>query len=560
MTLVMTMATPARALRQPEPTFEPRGIERTLANPLVRRAQKALKNIGRYKGPVDGRMNRRLDRAIRAYQRTAGLAADGQVTDGLIERLETGGKVEALLKRLDQTRRRERAAAMKALLSTPETSALIKSGERKPDVADPTRNPEECFRRPTARCLLAESLESAKAINQTEMRDWALGELLVAQAKAGMTREAMDTVSRIRDPRLIMVALRNIAEAQAASGTGADAIAAAEIIPDPLKQAEAFAAITKIQTRRKDFNDARKTARRLVGAISGVKDKLRRLAFHARAAVAFGKAGDEKAAGRQMNIARKLSATLDGAARKSAGLRQVASALAELDRPEQALALLEKSGAGTERTPVLVNTAMAQARAGDGARALETAYGIKAVRYRSVVLTRIAEAQMETGDKAGARKTVNLAIAAAAGIKLPFARSFAMSRIARTLAGLGGDDFEAAVKAARKIKDNRLRAHTLWIITAERLHAGKREGAAATAALAESATAKIKSTLNRMWMFSELALEQAASPEPEAASADFKRALKIAETIQNAWARTRALGQLAAVLVELTKSGHAPSR
>ncbi len=558
--IAIMFATPAPAKRPPGPTSEPLEIENPLPNPLVRRAQRALENIGRYKGPVDGRMNPRLDRAIRAYQRAAGFAADGRVSERLIERLETGGKVEALLKRLDKTRRRERAAAMKALLSTPETSALIKGGEREQDVADPTRNPEECFRQPTARCLLAESLESAKAISGPEMRDWALGELLVSQAKAGMTGDAMDTVSRIHDPRLIMVALRNIAEAQAASGTGADAIAAAEIIPDPLKQAEAFAAITEIQTGRKDFADAGKTARRLIGALGKLKDPLQRLAFHARAAVAFGKAGDEKAADRHMEMARKLSATLDGAARKSVGLRQVASALAELDRPEEALALLEKSGTEVERTPVLVTTAMAQARAGDGARALETAYGIKAVRYRSVVLTRIAEAQMETGDRTGARKTVRLALAAADEIKLPFARSFAMSRIARTLAGFGGDDFGAAVETAQKIKDNRLRAYTLWIIAAERLRAGNREGAATTTALAETATSEIKSTLNRMWMFSELALEQASSPEPGAAWSDFKRALKIAETIQNAWARTRALGQLAAVLVELGKRGQAPSR
>ncbi len=560
MTFAITPAMPARASRPPGPTPRPPEIENPLANPLVRRAQEALEKIGRYKGPLDGRMNRQLDRAIRAYQGTSGFTADGRVSDKLIERLETGVKVEGLLKRLDETRRRERAAAVKALLSAPETSALIKGVRRRQEVADPTRNPAKCFRDPTARCLLAESLESAKAINRPEMKDWALGELLVSQAKAGMTSDAMDTVSRIRDPRLIMAALRNIAEAQAASGGGGDAIAAAEIIPDPLKKAEAFAAITAIQTGRKDFTDAGKTARRLIGALGGIKNPLRRLAFHARAAVAFGKAGDEKAARRHMDMALDLSAAMTEASRKNAGLRLVASALAELDQPERAMALLEESGTGTERTPVLASTAMAQARAGNGARALETAYGIKAVRYRSVVLTRIAEAQTETGDRAGARKTVSMALAAAGEIKLPFARSFAMSRVARTLAGLGGNGFEAAVKAAGEIKDNRLRAHTLWIITARQRRGGKREDAAATAVLAETATAEIKSSLSRMWMFSELALEKASYQEPEAAWTDFRRALKIAETIQNAWARTRALGQLAAVLVELTKSGHNPFR
>ena len=42
----------------------------------------------------------------------------------------------------------------------------------------------------SSRCLLEEASESAKAVARGEMRDWALGEILAAQAKTGFTAEA----------------------------------------------------------------------------------------------------------------------------------------------------------------------------------------------------------------------------------------------------------------------------------------------------------------------------------------------------------------------------------
>ena len=83
-------------------------------------------------------------------------------------------------------------------------------------------------------CLLSEALESAKAIGKAELRDWALGEILIAEARAGLGERAMETTSRINDPRLVMVALRDIAEAQAAGGNPEEALAAADIIPTTL--------------------------------------------------------------------------------------------------------------------------------------------------------------------------------------------------------------------------------------------------------------------------------------------------------------------------------------
>jgi hypothetical protein len=119
------------------PPFEEQApkIDRLSASQNVLRAQKALSKLGLYLGPEDGH----LDQATRD---------------------------------------------------------LIKSG-KSDDVADPTRDATQCFDQPATMCLNSEALESAKAIGKAELRDWALGEILIAEARAGLGERAMETASRI---------------------------------------------------------------------------------------------------------------------------------------------------------------------------------------------------------------------------------------------------------------------------------------------------------------------------------------------------------------------------
>lgn len=176
---------------------------------LVLRAQQALAKAGYYRGPQDGRMSRATKIAVRAYQIKARLRVTGRITKTLVDGLENSLQVRVLLKRLDKVRIENMGAAREALLKHPATRDLVTGTEE--EVADPSRDKAACLEFIAVRCLLTESLESAKAIFKPELRDWALGEILVAQARAGLGPEAMDTAGLIRDPRLIIVALRDIA-------------------------------------------------------------------------------------------------------------------------------------------------------------------------------------------------------------------------------------------------------------------------------------------------------------------------------------------------------------
>ena len=223
----------------------------------------------------------------------------------------------------------------------------------------------------------------------------------------------------------------------------------------------------------------------------------------------------------------------------------------------------------SNRTPVLITTATKQALAGDAAAALATAGTIEKVRFRAVVLGQIALTQAEKGDLPAAQVTLKMALAAIKKIKLPYARSYAVSRVALAMAGIGKlpaarvrspSIFSQAIESAEEIDDNQLRAHTLWTIAAEQIRAGDDRGAQRTKALANQATGRIKSTLSRVWMFGEIATGHAAEGEEVAAWAAFDHGLNVARSIDNSWGRARAFGRLAATPIELVDPGTKPKK
>ncbi len=222
---VAVMVDLAQSVHAARPTGEipERELRPAKTNDRVLRVQKALAKLGLYRGPVDGRMTAETKAAVRAYQTSAEARVTGRINRKLVEELENSIQVRLLLKRQDKVRIDNMSAARDALLKHPATRDLVTG--KKDGIADPTREKAACLESITVRCLLSEALESAKAIYKPELRDWALGEILVAQARASLGPDAMKTAGRIRDPRLIIVALRDIAEAQAISGLNDRAMA-----------------------------------------------------------------------------------------------------------------------------------------------------------------------------------------------------------------------------------------------------------------------------------------------------------------------------------------------
>ena len=267
----------------------------------------------------------------------------------------------------------------------------------------------------------------------------------------------------------------------------------------------------------------------------------------------FAHAGNTEQATGILNTTESFARKKIDAGGLGVALRHIAKAFAETEQLAQALNILSDVSDDSNRTPVLIAAATKQALAGDAAAALAAANTIEAVRFRTVVLGQIALTKAENGDKDAADVTLKLALAAIEKIKFSYARSYAVSRVSLAMAGIGklpdagarADGlFFNAVAAARKIDDNRLRAHTLWTIAAEQIRAGDDPGAQKTKTYANQATGDIKSTLSRVWMFSEIA-----------AWAAFDHGLTVARSIDNSWGRARAFGRLAATLIKLVDPG-----
>jgi len=542
----------------------------------ILRIQKTLADLGLYLGSINGHLNDETRAAIRVYQKGAGLKADGKVSRDLLGLMQNAAKVRHLLRRLDRARKSGKNAARQALLSHPATRDLIQTTNK--ERADPTRDTSACRKTPTVRCLLGEASESVKAVFRPELRDWALGEILVAEARAGLTEAALLTARRIRDPRLIMVALRDIAEASAEAGLDDEALEAARIIPDPDKRLDAMAAIGDIQIRRGQKAAARTTVKFLLARLDDTDSPLKRIISRTRAAVILIRADAATAAEREMTVAETEARALSAQSDMGMALRFVASAFADMERPDRAIALSKDIPSASERTTVLVSAANALVRAGDAAAALATADTIDAVRFRAVVLGGIALAQAEKGDAEGAEATLQMALAAVEKIKIPFARSYAISRLALAMArlvkltpdgassaaaaeptpgatpsnqGLRPMTYVKASETATRIDDNRLRAQTLWAIADAQRKSGDVVGVAPTEAMAEKATAEIVSKLSRVWMFGDMAVSHARRHARTEAWAAFERALEAAWIIDNAWGRSRAMARLATTLIAL---------
>lgn len=519
-------------------------------DPMVRRVQELLAELGFYVGPFDGTMDDVTVAAIREYQRRNGLDANGLAGRSLLEHLNAVGQAKNLRDRVDSVKRDKIEAATRALAASPATRALL-AGRAPDEAADPTRDPGPCFATPTARCILEEAIESAKGIHRSHFNDWILGEILVVQIKAGMGERALATVRKIDDPRLIMPALRNISRAQSQMGDIEAAKATAELIPDVLYRAEALFTIAAAQALVGEIDAARATAARVRTSLRRVRERGRTVGILADIAVALDRAGAREVAKTAIDAALVTADKIRREEDRRSAFGKIVVALADMDRPEGALMMLDQIPDSVERRPAVVAIAASLARAGDHRRALELARSIDGTRYRALLLAQIALAQGARGDTVGAIETLELARTEIDAIdeSLAYPRAYAMSRRAMALVEIG--EIDAGLAAANEIGIDRLRAHALWAVAAAQANSGEITEARRTEALSLETVDMIVSLLDRAWLLSNIAISHACAGNTAAALKAFRRALDVAKSIDVAWARAQALGKVAATLVEL---------
>lgn len=515
---------------------------------VTRDIQLSMKKVGYYQGPTDGIFRRDLEHAVRRYQSENDLKVDGLPTPELMSHINSVGLSNQIKDQLEEAKRANMTRARLALLSQPETRDLV-SGSGKAKRTNPARDKGICFREPSVACLLAEALESARSVSRDTYRDWAIREIIGAQAHAGFDDDVRVSLSALTDPRLILVSMREVAETMAEFGRFEDARRLATTIPDKFNRAKALAAVAVSEASTGREDQATRTVNEVLDLVTGEAELLDAVSVVASLASRLAAVGADVAAMVALSGAEKFARSSNNRETREAGLSRIATSFAEMGESDAALILLEEIDRDENKHSVLLATASTTARAGNRNATLTSADAIQAIRYRVLALSNIAEAQSGRGEKELAVKTLAEAHRAMANIESPFALAFALSRIAETESRIG--DNEAARKTANSIENKAVRAQTLWRIVEILAARGSVAEVVRTTDLAIAATGDIESDFARVWTMSDVAIARVANGRRSEAADAFIQALEASEGLRNNWWRARALSRLAIALRDL---------
>lgn len=499
---------------------------------LIAALQTRLKELGLYRGRIDGRPGLMLELAIRDVQRSLGLAVDGEASTELLARLEgLTGQANALRQRLDELRTTQAREARELLASAPATRDLLEGPSGPIEVPTPP-----CPETIDLACVVGIALGALPQVAEPDRRDWVAAELARALTRAGDETTARRLVALIEDPRSIITALRDMAIALAEAGRAGDATAAADIVPAPTVRLEARvgAAMALLELGRGA------EAARLVGpvieelevaALGGTG-----VVLLTSAATVMGADGDADAEARLLDRAESLARAIANSDDRDLVLGTLAQALAATGALERAGALVELIAVDGRRAPLYARLAAAAAASGEWRAAEDLIPRVAAPRYRAVAEAELAAAY----GRAGLTDQGLLALAAAEAtleaMTPGFARSFAGASAARAAGALG--DFARAATLAEAVGDNRLRAQAMAALAV--LTADDAATAEPFARAAFAAAGKVIDPVERASARAEL-MGLGYGFEP------WRAIVEDARDETNPWPRLRALAALAAI-------------
>jgi len=539
---------------------KPSGLDKPGAKPEIyalktpiEQAQILLKELGFYKGDIDGKPTKPSVEAVLKYQKKHKLKETGVFSPQLLQHLQNIGRIQALIQRLEKVRTTRKEEARLALLSDPRTRLLL--DPKKHQTADPTRDASVCFKTPTSVCLLNEAVESSRAVFEDDLRDWALGEILAAQVRIGLDQDAMKTAARIKDSRLIIAALTTIAKAHVKEGKLAEAVSSLDLIPVVERRLSVMLDIAQVYQDKGDIEKLNVTIKQIIASSEAIIALEKRLPLQIQAAEILAQNDKKKAQILLDNVTNSIRiSTINGS--KVTLLRHAASAMANIQYPEAALKALDELPDDETRIPVLMAATRSFLKMKRFDAALNTVKRISADRYRSVMFSDIAFALWQDGQHSTAHKILLKARTITNGILLPFAKNFALSQISNVMIVIARDTKETkfanlAFTIISSISDGRLKARGLWDLA----HAANLHGFSISNedidSEAKLAINNIKSNFSRAWMLGDLASTHHALGENASAQKAFDMGLKTAQNLTNPWARSRALAKFGAVMNSL---------
>jgi len=496
-------------------------------------AQRILADLGIYAGPSDGRLSPAFERALRTYEARYG-AVGGVV--GLRELLQPDpntSQATAIRETLDKARKEQVDRATGFLLRNSATRDLM---DRLPDDrADPTREAALCFDAPTARCLLAEAIETAKGVARDDYRNWAFRDILRTQTALGQLDDARESIRRLSDPRLKIVALREMAEELAQQDMLTDAIHLARTIPDPRNKAAALATIAVRHAMKGDRARSADLAQQTMETASHIDDIGLRVDTVTAMAQDLAENGVAEIARDLLSELRAILTTIPPGAARDAATGVLARAMAEQGANAEA-AVLMAGLADAEISRALPEVAPAR-------KGLPAPVDSSDSRYRVIVLAETARAKGALGDSAARHAALERALAVAEAIGSPFARDYGFGRILLVQAADG--DAAAALRTAERIGDAALRSRALWSAAQILRRKAPVDVAASLERASAQAAEEAPSAFDRIAIACEQAIAFTNAGRHDAARILIRQSLATLDPIRIDWWRARALAVIA---------------
>ncbi|MDH3701281.1 MAG: peptidoglycan-binding protein [Alphaproteobacteria bacterium] len=502
---------------------------------VVRNAQRELAALGFYRGPLDGRFNAQLEKALRRFEQKYSVGKGGRSMRGTVERMRSMSAAMHLRRALTESGRRQQEQAASALRSNPSTRDLLGQGDAvgRSQLQSSRNARPHCHSAITVRCLLDEALRSVGNIESDTYRDWALREVVTAHVRTGNISDIRDTMRRISDPRLILVALRDVAETMSRHGDLAEAASLAATIPDLPNRAKAFAAIAVVRAENGDSVGAGAFTDRVLATLQGNPLISGGVGIATALAIKLIDTGEPALARRAVTAAKRLSVPGTDPMVRAAEVSTMAAMQAQAGNYDAVLQTLSRNRGGS----------------GSG-RSADTAV------YRVLALSRLAETQMDRGDHAAATRSLVTAEAAVTPLRDGYPADAGRARIATAWMGLKA--FERASMVILEVGNAARRARLLWLLSDSYLAAGDTGAARLIEEEALAATNSVKNGFERAAIKSDSALRLARRGDAAAARRLFAMALATGRGITTPWWRARAFARLASTLGGLERLGVRP--
>jgi peptidoglycan hydrolase-like protein with peptidoglycan-binding domain len=514
---------------------------------LVRQIQLRLAELGLYGGRIGGVMSAETAEAIRTYQRFANLPVDGKPSHELLDNLTSAaGEAQHLLLRLDRSQadQIEKARAVLEQKFGPDWAieALAVVVGAAPDLQALAARAEGCFSAPEPACLIVEAEVAAESVEKDNLRDWALSDIIRAQARIGQSEEALRIARAISDPRSVIAALSGIAVALARAGRTEEALAAARQVPDAALRDKALRAVAEGQLAagRPDFAEA------TAALIEAPHERLPALVSTAHSYLAFGY--DEVAHGLAME-AERLAQSITAELFREWALSELASLMAAVGESAKANLMIAQIGSAKNRVKALCDIVLVELRGGHEDRARKT---LEFALSTMAAISRPQERQQARACLASSHAALSefdAALKQARGIEFGYTHSFVLNRIVLAMACHG--DAAEAEDLAETIQDEKQRISTFVTMSGIARKGGNSQAAARLGARAIKYARELKIPLDKAFVLADLATAQAAGGDVEAARATLGEAVAIAAKIVDPWARARALSKAASSLVAI---------